>query len=222
MKSLLVLLAVALLSVGFDACGSASKDATSASHTSSTATTNDTATTNETSTTPPPATTTSSNTTTSGGQPKDSNDDDSDAKGDDDLEIIDYGQAANAADRRTVTTLLKRYYPAAAADNGAAVCSLTFSLIAEEIVEVYGEAAGPANLRGKTCAVVESKALKQAQEHKRMVADAATLEVTGVRTIGKKGIALVRFGPHAQPRYVVVRREFGVWKVYSMSDSRMP
>ncbi|HTA14339.1 MAG TPA: hypothetical protein VK781_05720, partial [Solirubrobacteraceae bacterium] len=56
--------------------------------------------------------------------------------------------------------------------------------------------------------------------HKKMAFEAATLEVTGVRIDpdNKRGLVLLRFGPKGQPRYIPVRREFGVWKVYSITD----
>jgi hypothetical protein len=221
MKSLLALFAIALLSVSVIACGGASKGTGSTSHVSSNAAaTGGTQATTPSSTTPSGSATTSSTTTTVS-HPKDSNDGDSDSNnGDDDLEVLDYGHAANAANERTITALLKRYYAAAAAGDGATFCSQTFSLIAEAIVEDYGGATGPANLRGKTCAVVESKALKL--EHQKMAADAATLEVTGVRINGQKGLALLRFGTRSEQRYIRVRLEFGVWKIYAMSDSAMP
>jgi hypothetical protein len=219
MKSLLGLFVVALVSISVSACGGASKGTGSTSHASSNAAaTNGTtpATTPSTTTTTTSSSTTGSSTTTTGNHAKDSNDGDSDSSSNDDVEVLDYGHAANAADERTITALLKRYHAAAAAGDGATACSQIFSLMAEAIVEDYGELAGPANLRGKTCAIVLSKWFKLS--HRKMVANAATLEVTGVRIKGKKGLALLRFGATGQPRYIPVRLEFGVWKIYSISD----
>ncbi|MGA9876002.1 MAG: hypothetical protein WBQ21_09340 [Solirubrobacteraceae bacterium] len=220
MRLLLALIATVTLAVGILACGGTSKKETSPARVSSNAATDTNAQTATGSTTTPAATATAPSTTTTGDRPKDSNDEDSDSNSDDDLEVFDFGHAASPAQERTIVALVKHYYAASAAGEGATFCSLTFSLIAEAIVEDYGEAAGPAGLRGKTCAVVETKALKL--EHKQMAQDAATLEVTGARVNGKKGLALLRFGAKAQPRYIPVRLEFGVWKIHAMSDSRMP
>jgi hypothetical protein len=211
MKSLLALLAVALLGLSTVACGAASKDTgSSVSRTSS-----DNG--NSAQTTSPAST---ARTAPTGDTSKDANDGDNDPNSNDDLEVFDYGHSASSSDERTIAALVKRYYAAAAADDGAAACSQIFSLIAEAIVESYGGAPGPANLRGKSCAVVLSKYFKL--NHQRLVAKAPGLKVAGVRIKDKKGLVVLRFGRGA-PRYIVVRLEFGTWKIYSMfEESPLP
>jgi hypothetical protein len=203
-RSLPVLLAVALLSIGIAACGGASKSTGSSQASSNPAVTGG-------------RRATTASTTTAG---RDSADGDKDTEGNDDNPILAFGHAANEADERAITALVKRYYAAAAADNGAAACSLIFVIFQEAIPEDYGQLAGPRALRGKTCAVVMSKLFKL--ERRQIVVHNSTLKVTSVRVDGKKGYALLRFGTMPEPRFLQVHIEFGVWKVDSLIDGALP
>jgi hypothetical protein len=61
--------------------------------------------------------------------------------------VLDFGHAADAADRRAVTTLLKQYYAAAAAGDGMAACSMIYATLAAAVPEDYGREPGPSYLR---------------------------------------------------------------------------
>jgi hypothetical protein len=128
MKPLLVLFTIALLSLGFAACGGTSKGTDSASSSSSSATTN-------------------------AGVSKKDRDDDGD-NNDDDNQVLYYGHAPSAAERRPIVALVTSYYTAAAAEDGAKACALLMPFVAESVVEDIGHSPG---LQGKTCAAVMSK-----------------------------------------------------------------
>lgn len=133
--------------------------------------------------------------------------------------LLYFGRPASPAEMRAVTALLERYYAVAAAGDGAAACSMIYSIIAETIPEDYGQPPGPPALRGKTCAVVMTKILEQ---HRReLVAKAPGLRVIGLRVGGTRGLALLRFG-RAPERYILVRREYGAWKIGVLFDSALP
>jgi hypothetical protein len=196
MKPLLTLLASSLLAASVCACGSAKSTSSAPQASSGTSTSGDT----------------SASTTSAAKSPAQQVDP---AKA-----IVDYGHAANPADNQTITTLVRRYYTAAAADDGAKVCSLIYSIFEEAIAEDYGRPPGPASLRGKTCAVVMSKLFKQ--RHKQQVTDLARLQVTGVRLQGGKGYVLLSFGKTGPGRYLFVKREHSTWKINSLIDTEVP
>jgi hypothetical protein len=129
---------------------------------------------------------------------------------------IAWGRAASAADRRAVTSVVKSYYAAAAAGDAVRACSLMYSIFAEEIPEEYGESPpGPPGLHGTTCAAVLAKLFKQ--QHRRLVADLATLEVTRVRLKGRRGLAILHFRTAAH-REIPVHRERRAWKIDALLD----
>jgi hypothetical protein len=129
-----------------------------------------------------------------------------------------YGHPANAADMRAIALLLKRYYTAAAADDGKTACSLLYSLLAEEIPELYGEPPGPKALKGKTCAVVMAKFFKQ--HEKQLPSQAVSINVTTVRIKRLRGLAIMSF--KSMPRRdIAVHREHKVWKVGELLDTEL-
>ncbi len=200
-RALSSLLVLALCSVGVSACGGAGKGASADSHAASNAA----------------ATATTVRTVVSDPalhhhQVKSDNDGDGDNSDDD----IRWGNAASAAERQAVITLVRRYYALAAASNGAAGCSLIYSLLAEEIPELYGEPPGPPSLRGGTCAVVMSELFKH--KHRQLVADSATLEVIGVRVKRLRGLALLHFAGSPE-RDIPVHREHRAWRIDALLDS---
>ncbi len=73
---------------------------------------------------------------------------------DDDEKVLHYGHAASPSDRRASVALVTRYFAVAAAENGAAACSMLVPFIAEAVAEQDGKSPP---LLGKTCAVVMSK-----------------------------------------------------------------
>jgi hypothetical protein len=122
-------------------------------------------------------------------------DDDSFGQGPDDTDkdaIATYGPAAGSAERQAIVSVIRRYYAAAAADDGAGVCSLTYSLFAESLVEAHSHGKGAPALRGSTCAQVVSKLF--AGRHSGIARDLASLRVSVIQLRGKQGFAIARFG----------------------------
>jgi hypothetical protein len=140
---------------------------------------------------------------------------DNDGDGDNGNDDNRWGYAASPVYRRAVVALLERYYALASAGDGAAGCSLTYSLLAEEIPELYGEPPGPPGLRGSTCEQVMSKLFRQ--KHRQLVADSATLEVIGVRVKRLRGLALLHFRGSPE-RDIPVHLEHGAWRVDAVLD----
>jgi hypothetical protein len=137
----------------------------------------------------------------------------------DDNSVRDYGHAADAADRRTITTLVKHYFAAAASENGASACSMIVSIMAKAASENLGGSAGPVYARGNTCAVVLSKLFYH--YHRQLAAHDAELKVTGVRVDHAKGIAVL--GYETLPgRQLHVLREGNTWKVDAFLDLELP
>jgi hypothetical protein len=203
--TLLTLLAVALCGVGVTACGDAGpapgKRSGSASRVSSTGTATGGA------QTPRPSATTQASSPV-----KSDNDNDGDGGGDD----LNWGHAASAADRRAVTALVRRYYTLADMGDGAAACSLIYSIFAEEVPEVYGEGSGEPGLRGKTCAVVVSKLFRLRRG--QLSVDVASLDVRRVRVKELRGLAILSFR-NMPERDIPVHREHRVWKIEALIDS---
>lgn len=143
-----------------------------------------------------------------------------DVDGDSDNNDDDYGYgiAADPADRLAVIALVRRYYAAAAADNGTEGCSLIYSLMAEEIPELYGEASGPPALRGGTCAIVMSKLF--GLHRGLLITDDESLMIRSVRVKRNRALAILSFRGQPQ-RDILVHREFGSWKIDELLDSEL-
>lgn len=190
---LLCLLTVAALGLGVAACGGASTSATSRGPTK--AATGDAS-----------AAATSS--------PPTHNDRDNDGDhNDDDEGVLNYGHAADAADREASESLVRRYFAAAAAADGARACSLLAPFVAESVVEDEGRS--PA-LRGGTCAAVMTKLFRH---QRRLLAEKnATLRVIGVRVEGDKALAILEFPAIPEVRQLVERRVGGTWRVLDLLD----
>jgi hypothetical protein len=199
MRPLLTLLATALLGLAATACGSTGKTTGSISPASSGAA----------------AARMPSSTTPVRSRPYvdgdgASDDSASNRHDEDDDAVLSFGHAAGAADKQAVTALVKRYYAVAAAGDGATACSLIRLAAAKAVPQDYGQPPGPPALRGKTCAVVMSKLLRQ--RHRELAVDIATLEVTGVRVRGSQAIALL--SSSAMPiGDIYLQREGGAWKI---------
>ena len=122
--------------------------------------------------------------------------------------IAGYGRAVDAANAEAIATLVRRYYAAAAAENGALACSLTYYIEVETLPERYGGPPGPRWLSGaSTCPALLSRVFKHF--HSQLV---GPVNVMAVRV--KKGVAeaLVSF-PGLPDGVVKARREGGLWKV---------
>jgi hypothetical protein len=212
MKSLLALLAIALLSVGTSACSSASRGMSSASQASSSRRGS------------APVTTAA---TPTGAYLRGDDDVDADNySNSDDYRMRDYGHAANAVDRRAITALVERYYSKAVAEDGAAACSLIYSSLAKDpsltktVPEDYSSREPhPHGLPGQSC--VRATSLLFSQHHEALTADFATLQVTGVRVNRVHGLALLGFRTTSE-RWIPVERDGGAWKIDSLLDRELP
>lgn len=132
----------------------------------------------------------------------------------DDDEVLHFGHAASAADRRAITALVKRYYAAGAASDGKLGCSLIYSPVEKSVVEDYGRRPGSPALHGNTCSVLLGELFKLHASELR--AEFPRLRVTGVRVKESSGIALLNY------RHVLVHREFGRWRMGALLDAPMP
>jgi hypothetical protein len=154
-------------------------------------------------------------------------------KGDDDSDSDNYphepqndnenellGHPAGVVDVRAVTALVRGYYRAAAARDGGEACRLMYAPLAESVAEDYGADAGPASLRGVTCASVLAKLFSQ--RRRRLGAESTTLKVAQVRILGKRGSVRLGFAGIKQPHYLIIHRERGRWKVDMLLDVERP
>lgn len=131
----------------------------------------------------------------------------------DDENVLAYGHAAGAIDRRSSVALVTRYFAAAAAEDGATGCRLLTPIIAGTVAETDGHSPG---LRGKTCAVVLSKLFKL---HHRLLAEKnATLKIIKVRVLGDKALAVLEFPTIPEVRLIAERRVAGTWKLLYLLD----
>jgi hypothetical protein len=213
MRRLFALLVITLLSLGPSACGGAGKATSSSSQSASTAATATSTPTTTPATTPATTPTTPATTPTTTPTTRDR-----DGDGDNNNDDYGYGHAVSAAETQAIAELVKHYYAAAAARDGAKGCSLLYSLLAEEIPELYGEPPGPPELRGSTCAAVMSKLF--AHHHQELVTDAATVKLMDVRVKRLRGLAIMSFKGMPQ-RDIAVHLEHGVWKIDELLDTNL-
>jgi hypothetical protein len=129
------------------------------------------------------------------------------------FDISTYGHEAGARDTRAIVTLIDDYYAAAASDDGARACSMIYSIFEEAIAEDYGQPPGPADLRGKTCAVVMSKFFKHIPHQPSAIL--ALTRITGIRLKGRRGF--VQLTSSAMPTGEIrIEREHQFWKIDSL------
>jgi hypothetical protein len=135
----------------------------------------------------------------------------------DDNSIRTYGHAAVRVDKQAIAAVVKRYYAAAVAGDGTRACSMILPSFAKAIPEDYGQAPGPAYLRGaKTCAAVMGLLFRQV--HRQV---AAAFEVTGVRVEGISALAIL--GSRVLPaRYLSLERQGGAWRIVGLLDESLP
>lgn len=197
MKSMVILLATALLGTGSGACGDSGQGANSASVAS---------------TGSPASSIVESHASTSTNE--------SEAHGlydGDDGPVLDYGHTANAVDWQAITALVKRYFAAAAVEDGAKACSLLYFFVAESVADDYGHTP---SLRGRTCAEVMSKLFKQ--HHRELAIENATLKVITVKVEGDKALEVMQFATWLRARKIPVRRERSTWKILELLDGALP
>lgn len=132
---------------------------------------------------------------------------------DDDGNVLDFGQAANATELHSIVALVTGYFKAAAAADGAKACALLVSLQAESIVEQDGRS--PA-LRGGSCAVVMSKLFEL--DHSLLVGKASAMKIIAVRIQGDVGLVVIEFPEIYEARQIGVRRVGDGWKVFDLLD----
>jgi hypothetical protein len=131
-----------------------------------------------------------------------------------------FGEAAEAAELRTITALVKRYYTIALADKGAKACTMLYSPLAEAAAEDYGQPGGPAYARGaKTCQAVLSDVFHH--YHAQLAAEVPKLAVSTVRLQGRRGYAMLKFG-HFAERELAVEREGSTWRLAAFMDNELP
>lgn len=140
----------------------------------------------------------------------------------DDVHVRSYGHQANAADMRAAESLLKSYYAAAATGDSTTVCSLTFAGLANSsnliaaVPQDYEPTPGTPSLRGKRCMAVIS--ILAQERHDELVADVASLVLTGMRVHRGHALALLGFNTTGE-RMIRLERERGTWKVDGLFDS---
>jgi hypothetical protein len=135
----------------------------------------------------------------------------------DDATVTGYGHAASARDAREITALVQRYYAAAAAEDGARACGLTYYILAESIPEDYGRPPGPRYLSGAgTCQAVLSIVFKRFH-----VQLAEPPRVRAVRVNGTLAYALLDWTT-LPAGYIEARREGGTWKIDRVLAAPLP
>jgi hypothetical protein len=131
-----------------------------------------------------------------------------------------YGHAASATEKMAVSAVLRRYYTVAVAGDGVQACGMISSSLARSIPKDYGQPPGPPALRGKTCSVVMSKFF--AQQHRLLVAETPTMNVTRVRVKSNSALAFLAFATTPEPRDIGLERSGDTWKVTSLLDNSLP
>jgi hypothetical protein len=213
MKSLPVLFATALLSVGAAACGTSDKSTVLPSASSThTVEIEGSESTIPTHTTPAPVETkVDADKDNDGGAPYDDTNNDT---------SLNFGHEANAQETQAVTAAVKHYYAVALAENGAAGCQLLYSSFAESIAEDYGKAPpGQPYMRGTTCPAVMTLLYKHF--HPQLALELPLLKVARVQLEQHHGVAVLRFGKLAE-REISVGREGHVWKIEALLDRPLP
>jgi hypothetical protein len=135
----------------------------------------------------------------------------------DDQSVRAYGHAVSATDKHALTAVVERYYAAAAAGDGATACSLIKPSFARAIPEDYGQAPGPAYLRGaKTCPAVMSLLFRHS--HGQLT---GAIEVTGVRVMGNQAFVLLD-SMTVPASFINVERTGGAWRIVGLLGRPLP
>jgi hypothetical protein len=127
-----------------------------------------------------------------------------------------FGHPAGPADFQAIAAVVERYFRAAAAGDGAEGCSLLYSLVAETLVDDYGQVP---SVRGDTCAQVLSKLFRV--HHGEAGLDLAKFKPFSIRVEGNRALALYRLAPTNVHR-MEARREHGRWTVSLLLDAGLP
>jgi hypothetical protein len=138
----------------------------------------------------------------------------------DDSSHLNLGHAARGAERDQMVSLVKRYYAASVAGDGAAACSMLYSVATHEVVE---ELARDQGVGGTTCPAVMSAVF--AKLHPWLITKLHSLKVLRVRSGGPNGLVIMRFATtpsSAAAREVSLRYDNGIWGIDSPLDVPIP
>jgi predicted small lipoprotein YifL len=215
MKAMLAPLAIALLSLGVAACGSAGKAtryrAPSESNSADTATL-------------PPQPATSS--TSPGSYWRYDGDKDSDdfahsgkrPDDDDDRNLLaPYPNSPSRAELQAIVAAVRGYYAAAAAGDGTQACRLLDTSLAAGLGE---GASQPGHGSDSSCEATIDRLFKE-QHQQLAIEQPATMVVTSVHVKGDLGLALLGFRK-APEGEILIERDRGTWKLGALFDSEIP
>lgn len=152
----------------------------------------------------------------------------------DDEEVERYVRPADAAEVQAAASFVKAYFAAALHEDGAAGCALLVPSLAAGLGKSYERPSVPSYLRGKTCAAVMTKLF--ASRHKLIVAEAAGVRITAVRTTEvspaelrtanvpthKTAFVLLSFRKMREPRFMGVEHYGHTFKLEALMDSPYP
>lgn len=135
----------------------------------------------------------------------------------DDYPVADYGKQADARDYQAITDLISHYYRAAARQDGRDVCSLLYSRLERDpglahagFEPIRIEVAHPHVAGRASCARTVSVFLSGMSRNVRM--EDLAFRVTGVRTSGNHGVALIVYKSRPEA-WMPLIREYGSWKL---------
>lgn len=134
----------------------------------------------------------------------------------DDTSLLNFGQPANAADRRAITTLVGRYHAAVASNDGPKGCALLHPLLEEGTVE---DSPLPPGAHKKTCGAILTILFRQT--HERKAYDAKKLHVMQVQIRHREAIALL--GSHNKVEHSIgLRLQRNTWKIAEINEKGIP
>lgn len=129
-----------------------------------------------------------------------------------------YGHAAGAQDAHAMTRLVKRYFTAARGQDGATACSLVDASVVAGLVGAVSHSSRQSSARRAECAGALTQLFKQSAG--READEMAQAFVTVVRAQGDRGLVLLRL-PNLEPRFVLLERERGAWKLDTLFEGRL-
>jgi hypothetical protein len=134
----------------------------------------------------------------------------------DDGSTLAYGHPAGVADEQAVTAIVKRFYVVAAAGDGERACAMLIPSLAKAVPVDYGRAPGPSYLRGgKTCPAVMALLFMHSR---RELSGPAT--VTGVLVNRDQAYALLGSSTMSAS-YITLQRQHGAWMINELLGSAL-
>jgi len=126
----------------------------------------------------------------------------------DDVEAFNYGHAADATQRASITQVVERYDRAAREGDGAAACSLLLPSVARAVPATYGQGVGSSEPHPRqTCAGVASALLRK---YRRMLQPSMTVVAARVQGIRAEAILGSFSGPASN---IFLDRQGSAWRV---------